>query len=126
MAAIRAHFFTTPSGEEMTILPAADFRAMEKVMEDLSDINAVTTFRERLAAGEEELIPAEFANRILDGENKIRVWREYRGLTARDLAAKAEISGGYLSQIESGDRDGSFDTIKKIAAALGISVDDLA
>jgi DNA-binding XRE family transcriptional regulator len=110
----------------MTILPAADFRAMEEIMDNLSDINAVITFRERLAAGQEDLVPAEFVNRILDGENKVRVWREYRGLTARDLAARAEISGGYLSQIESGDRDGSFDTIKKIAAALGISVDDLA
>ncbi|MEO3998505.1 helix-turn-helix transcriptional regulator [Mesorhizobium sp. CAU 1732] len=49
-----------------------------------------------------------------------------RGLTARDLAAKASISASYLSQIESGVRDGSFETIKKIAAALRISVDDLA
>lgn len=126
MPAIRAHFFTTPSGEEMTILPAADFRAMEEAMEERADLAAVDAFKKRLAAGEEELIPAEFVNRMIDGENKVRVWREYRGLTARDLAAKAEISGGYLSQIEAGARDGSFDTIKKIAAALGISVDDLA
>lgn len=90
------------------------------------DAVAVRVFNERLAAGEEELIPAEFVNRIIDGENKIRVWREFRGMTARDLAHKVEISAGFLSQIEKGERDGSFETIKKIAAALNISVADLA
>lgn len=123
---MRAQFIMTPSGEELAILPAVDFRAMEAVMEDRADAQAVAAFRERLAKGEEELIPADVANRIVDGENKVRAWREYRGLTARDLAAKAEISPAYLSQIESAARDGSFDTIKKIAAALAITVDDLA
>jgi len=123
---MRTQFIMTPNGEELAILPAADFRAMEAVIEDRADSQAVTTFRERLAAGDEELIPAVFANRIIDGENKVRVWREYRGMTARDLAEKAEISPAYLSQIESGARDGSFETIKKIAAALAITVDDLA
>ncbi len=45
---------------------------------------------------------------------------------ANSLAAKAAVSGGYISQIETGIRDGSFQTIKKIAAALGVNVDDLA
>lgn len=123
---MRAQFITTPSGEELAILPAADFRAMEAVMEDRVDAQAIAIFRERLASGNEELIPSDVANRIIDGENKVRVWREYRDLTARDLAEKAEISPAYLSQIESGTRDGSFDTIKNIAAALAITVDDLA
>ncbi|WP_246676077.1 helix-turn-helix transcriptional regulator [Mesorhizobium sp. B2-5-4] len=47
-------------------------------------------------------------------------------MSARDLAEKTEISAGYLSQIETGTRDGTFDTIKRIAAALNVSVDDLA
>lgn len=76
--------------------------------------------------GEDELVPGEIADRLIDGENKIRVWREYRGLSARGLADKAEISPAYLSQIEGGTRDGTLETIKRIAAALGISVDDLA
>ncbi|XKM41096.1 helix-turn-helix domain-containing protein [Rhizobium ruizarguesonis] len=71
-------------------------------------------------------MPAEFANRIIDGESKIKAWREFRGITARQLAENAEISAGFLLQIEKGERDGSFETIKKIAAALEISVDDLA
>lgn len=117
---------TTEKGERLVIMPETEFLALRQSVEDCIDVEAVKTFQRKLAAGEEELIPAEFANRMIDGENKVRVWREYRGLTARDLAEKAGISGGFLSQIESGGRDGSFETIKKIAAALGISVDDLA
>lgn len=93
--------------------------------EDNADAKAVNEFKARLAADEEELVPAEFANRIIEGENKIRVWREFRAITARDLAEKADISAELLSQIESGERDGSFETIKKIAAALNVSVGDL-
>ncbi len=121
-----AQIFTTPGGERMVVLPEAEFLAMQETIEDQQDIAAVAAFRERLALDEEELIPSGFANRIMDGENKVRVWREYRNFTARELAGRAEISPAYLSQIESGSRDGSFETIKKIAAALGISVGDLA
>ncbi|RWX72576.1 helix-turn-helix transcriptional regulator [Mesorhizobium sp. M2A.F.Ca.ET.039.01.1.1] len=117
---------TTAGGERLVVIPEAEFLAMQAALEDREDAEAVRTFHDRLAAGEEELVPAEIVNRILDGENKVRVWREHRGMTARDLATKAELSVAYLSQIETGARDGSFETIKKIAAALGISVDDLA
>jgi DNA-binding XRE family transcriptional regulator len=117
---------TTPAGDRLVVIPEAEYLAMREALEERDDIAAVETFRRRLAAGEEELVPAEIVNRILDGENKVRVWRGHRGMTARDLAAKASVSASYLSQIESGARDGSFETIKRIAAALGLSVDDLA
>lgn len=104
--------------------PVGRLRAAE-ALEDQADIEAHRRFKEKLASGEEEMIPAEFVNRMLDGENKVKVWREFRGLTLRALAEQSEISAGYLSQIESGHRDGSFDTIKKIAAALRITVDEL-
>ncbi|AWI55818.1 hypothetical protein AB395_0000132 [Sinorhizobium fredii CCBAU 45436] len=94
--------------------------------EDAEDVADVKRINERLARGEEELIPADIVNRILDGESKVKVWREYRKLTLRELAAKVDISPAYLSQIEGGSRDGTFETMKKIAAALGITVDELA
>ena len=43
----------------------------------------------RLAAGEEELLPAAMVDAILDGESRVRVWREHRGLTAAALAKAA-------------------------------------
>ncbi|PST21720.1 XRE family transcriptional regulator [Mesorhizobium plurifarium] len=119
-------FITTPAGERMVVLPEAEFNRIAEAAEDAADRAAVERFSARLARGEEELIPAEFVNRMLDGENKIKVWREYRKLSLRDLAATVDISPAYLSQIESGKRDGTFETMKKIAAALRITVDDLA
>lgn len=117
---------TTPSGERLVVMPEAEFLALREAAEDHQDAEAVRTFRSRLAAGEEEFVPADVANRIIDGESRIRVWREYRGLTSRQLAEKAEVSTAYLSQIETGARDGSFETIKRIARALDLSIDDLA
>ncbi|MGO7538457.1 helix-turn-helix domain-containing protein [Rhizobium ruizarguesonis] len=119
-------FITTPTGDRMVVMPEDEYRALTGAAQDAEDIADANRINERIAKGEEELIPAEFVNRIIDGESKIKVWREFRGMTARRLAENAEISAGFLSQIEKGDRDGSFETIKKIAAALKISVDDLA
>lgn len=112
----------TPKGETLVVLPLDEY---ERLIDEI-DIAAANRAKADLAAGRDELVPAEIVNRIVNGESPVRVWREYRGMTARDLAGKAEISPAYLSQIESGSRDGSFDTIKKIAAALDVTVDELA
>ena len=116
---------TTTGGERLVVIPEADYLAMLNAIENREDIAAIENFQRRLEAGEEELVPAEMANRILDGESKIRVWREYRGLSARDLAAGAQISTSYLSQIETGTREGGIVTLKRIAAILRVSIDDL-
>ncbi len=96
-----------------------------EVDEDTADVLAFDEAKRRLAAGEDELISVEYADRILDGENSVRVWREYRGLSVKDLAAKAEISAAYLSQIEGGNREGSISTMKALATALSLDLDDL-
>jgi DNA-binding Xre family transcriptional regulator len=93
--------------------------------EDAADIAAAEAFRRRLAAGEEELIPSEMVMRMVAGESPVRVWREHRGLTIAALAERAGIAQPYLSQIETGKRDGTAQTMKKLAEALDVMVDDL-
>ncbi len=115
----------TPTGDTLVVLPEADYLALISAAEDARDMAAVDAFERRLALGEEELIPSEIANRILDGENRIRVWRDHRGLSAAALAEKAGLAQSYLSQIETGKRSGTIDTMKKLAEALGIGLDDL-
>jgi transcriptional regulator with XRE-family HTH domain len=56
----------------------------------------------------------------------VRVWREHRGLTVEKLAKAAGISQPYLSQIETGRRDGTFKVMAALARALKIDLDDLA
>ena len=116
---------TTSSGERLVVIPEADYVAMREALEDIEDGEDVRAFRQKLAAGNEDLIPAEYADRILDGESKVRVWREYRGLTAVDLAARVGISPAYLSQIETGARESSLDVMRRIAGTLGVTIDDL-
>lgn len=120
-----ASSFTAPDGEEMIVLNRKDYEAMIARIEDLEDSLAVADFERKLAAGEEELISAEYVNRMSEGESPIRVWREVRGMTAKDLAAAAGISAAYLSEIETGKKDGSVATLKAIVDVLKIDLDDL-
>jgi DNA-binding XRE family transcriptional regulator len=122
----KPNIITTPSGDRMAVIPLAEYERLVEAAEDLADVRAYDEAKRRLATGEDELIPAEFVNRMIDGENKVRVWREYRGLTVKALAEAAGLAPAYLSQIETGVREGTVDTYKKIAAALRIKVDDIA
>jgi DNA-binding XRE family transcriptional regulator len=88
------------------------------------DIRAYDKAKEAIDKGE-ELIPASVTFAILDGGNPIRIWREYRGLAQRQLADSAGISVPYLSQIESGKRQGSTEVLSAIARGLGLSLDDI-
>ena len=120
-----AQTIVTPSGERLVILAEAEYQALLAAAEDAGDRAAVALFRHRLAAGEEELIPSEVVDRLLSGESRIRVWREHRGLSTKALADKAGLAPPYLSQIERGRREGTIETLRRIAAALDISLDDM-
>ena len=72
-----------------------------------------------------ESFPAEVVDRLLAGQNPIRVYRDHRGMTQGALAAAAGIHPVYLSQIETGKRTGSAKTLAAIAEALGVTVDEL-
>ena len=117
--------FKTPSGDDMVMLPAAAYDQLVAASENADDVAAYDRVKRQLAAGEEEAIPSGMADRLLAGENRVKVWREHRGLTSAELAAKAGIGQGYLSQIETRKRNGTMATIRKIASALDISVGDL-
>lgn len=120
--------FKTPNGEELVLLSKQDYEELVKqaeLAEDLADAESVRVFHEKLARGEEELIPLEIVNRLIDGENPIRVWREHRGLSAKKLAEIAGISAAYLSELETGKKEGSLSTFKNIAMALRLDLDDL-
>ena len=73
--------------------------------------------------GDDEHFPADFVNRLFDSDNRITVWREYRGLTMSALAEAAGISQSYLSDIENGKKDGSIKVLKRIAQALNADLD---
>lgn len=57
---------------------------------------------------------------------RIRAVRESMGMSQISLSAAAEISQGYLSQLESDEREPTLSIAARLAHALGVSLDDLA
>ena len=110
---------------EWAVLPYKTWQRLAADAEMLADVRAYDETTRALASGDDELIPAEVVFAILDGDNPLRVWRTYRSLTQQQLADAAGISKAYLSQIESGKRQGSASVLKALADALRIEVDEL-
>ena len=81
---------------------------------------------QRAQARDEESFPSSFVERLLlSGENPVRVWREYRGLSASELARRASVSNAHIAAIESGASTGSAQTLRRIADALDTTIDTL-
>jgi DNA-binding XRE family transcriptional regulator len=110
---------------EYAVIPYADYLRLLEAFEDKADAAVVAEFHEAYRAGREFLVPAEILRRELAGESPIKLWRDHRGLTQQELADRAGISKPYLSQIESGKRQGTVETLAAIARALEVPLDVL-
>ena len=107
------------------VIPYDKYRALMERLEWFEDLHDSKAFEEKLARGEDEVVPAEVVERLVGGESPVKVWREHRGLTQEDLGEKVGLSGSYLSQTESGKREGTVRVYTALARALGVDVDDL-
>lgn len=110
---------------EMVSIPLSEYQRLLAAAEALSDLASYDAAKARLARGEDELLPAPFADRLFDGESPLRVWREVRGLTQAALAQASGVNRVQIAEIESGRKSGSVATLQKLAQALRLAVDDL-
>lgn len=90
-----------------------------------ADPGAYDRAMDALERGEEETIPADYVRRTIAGERPLRVWRDYRGLSQTALAEMSGVNRVQIVNIEAGTKNGSVETLKKLADALGVTVDDL-
>lgn len=94
-----------------------------QILEELEMLEDIRDFREAKAV-DEESFPGEVIDRlILDKENPIKVFREYRGLTQEQLADKTGIQRTDLAAMETGKEPDSPKTLKAIAEVLDLDVD---
>lgn len=107
------------------VVPIAEWDALMARLVEREDIADATRQMAAIRAGEETL-SADFVARLTSGENALKVWREYRGLTLRALAMEIGISSAAVSKIETGKSRPSVATLGKLAAALGCDMEDLA
>lgn len=106
-------------------IPRTEYERLCADADDLADIQAALAVRARLAAGTEELVPAAVADRLIDGEAPLKVWREYRGVSQSVLARAAGTSRVQIVDIEAGRASGSVHTLRRLADALHLALDDL-
>lgn len=115
-----------PDGKPIyVLLPVADHDRLTNDAQAFTDLSAAT-YAALPVTEPDLLIPADIVYRISQGESPVRVWREHRGMKAISLARATGISAPYLSEIETGKKDGTFRTMAVIAECLGVSLDDLA
>lgn len=114
-----------PLGDDLAIVSVKRLAFLETQAEDQIDALLAQDALDALEAGEDELLPHAMVKRLSDGENPVRVWREHRGLKVKELAEQVGIAAPYLSQIETGKRDGTISVYKALANALAVDIDDL-
>jgi len=110
---------------EWAVLPYEVYLQLVEQADMVQDLRDYDRIKAAVESGEEETVPAEVVYALLDGENPVKVWREYRNLTQKQLAEAAGISVPYLSQIESGRRRASTRVLSAIARILQVTLDDL-
>jgi ribosome-binding protein aMBF1 (putative translation factor) len=111
---------------EMAILPRKQYEALVakagEADEDAGTARLVARARKAIAEGE-AVIPLDVVNRIADGENAVRVVREWKDITQLHLAHKTNIGQGYISDLENGRRKGTVAALKEIARVLEVPLD---
>ena len=115
-------FIERDGKREFAVIPIELYERLSAVLEDVDDAALADAAR---AADDGFRVPAAVVNALLEGEQPVRVWREQRGLTQDALAAKAGISKAYLCQMETRKRVGALKTLRAIADALAVSVNEL-
>lgn len=110
---------------EYAILPIDEYERLVAAAEMADDILAYDRIKSRDRDDDHETIPSQVVNRLVDGENPIRVWREFRDLTQQQLAEHIGITESALQQFESGVQEVPVKTLSRIANALHIMIDDI-
>ena len=116
----------TPAGEDIVILSRAEYEALMTDREDAEDAASARAVLARLAAGTEETLTEAEIDALLAAPTPLAFWRSKRGMSQSGLARKLGISQGFLSEIESGKKAGDIGTLRKLARALEVTLDDLA
>ena len=114
----------TPSGEELVILPKAEYEALvqaaEEAEEDAADIAAYDAAKADVAGSER--LPFEVSQMILKGTGLLKALRLWRDETQMHMAFKTGISQGFISDLENGRRNMTPEVAQKLATVLDVPV----
>lgn len=115
----------TPSGETIVILPEAEFERLVALAEDATDIRTIAASRDRLGTGDDELLTQDDLDRLRAASTPLAFWREKRGLTVSDVAARVRTDETVIVAMEAEEQMGAIDLYRRLATVLGVEVDDI-
>lgn len=110
---------------EYAVVPYSEYQALLEKAEALDDVATFDQAVRELDEGRDQTIPAHVVDRLMAGDNPVKVWREYRELTQTALAAGAGLSQSHIAMIERGDRQITTRMLPGLAKALEVDRDDL-
>lgn len=113
-----AQYFTTPTGEEMAVLPRTELEALTQAADHA---RAVADYH----AGRLPGLSAAQTREFIAAPSPLSFWRKHRGLTQSALAAKVGLAQNYLSDVENGKRSGPVELWLKLSRALDLPVEVL-
>jgi DNA-binding XRE family transcriptional regulator len=121
---IKVQYIPQDGEPQYAVVPIADYKSLLAISAGTDDRRTVREIMEAIDAGE-ETFPDEFVGRLIDTDSVLREWRKYRGMTQVKLATASGLSQGAIAQIETGKRNPTVETARKIADALNCDIDDL-
>jgi hypothetical protein len=116
--------FVEIAGQKLAMVPVGEYEQLIEAAEDRADIVAAAAAEARRQAGE-EYVPLEIADRLIAGENPLRVWRTYRGMSLEELGVAVGRQPSFVSKLERGTNEGGVRLWASLARALNVSIDDL-
>jgi DNA-binding XRE family transcriptional regulator len=125
MGEIKPKFIDTGAGGEIVILTRAEFDALvarAEEVEEEAELNAIYDARiTEVMKRPDALLPAEVSAYLMAGDRLLRALRRWRKMTQGELAKRAGLAQGYVSDLESGRREGTSETLASLARALEVS-----
>lgn len=108
-------------GDKLIVMTEAEYR---RIVEDAGD--AALAEQARFEDEGKPSMPSEFVLASINGTlHPLAAWRKAVGLTQAELAARAGVRPASVSDIESRKIDPRLSTLKALAGALKLGVEDI-
>ena len=124
-------FIQTPKGDELVLMTRATYdrllgavgtkaKASTGAWADDADDDLVRRLRGEWEEAGRPSVPLAVVRRVRAGDSYLKALRAHKGMTQGELAEKAGIRQGYLSEIESDRKTPTEEVRSKLAAALDV------
>lgn len=118
---MNVQFIEKEGHREWAVLPYTTYQHLLDAYEMLRDIQAF----DQAIAREEEMIPVQWIDRLLNGESPVQVWREYRQMTQDELAQLCGVTREVIKAVEMKTRQPDPQLCANLARCLRVEADEL-